>query len=319
MDAMPTFRDVLRARHVISQYLSPTPLYHYKALDDLVGTEVWVKHENHQPIGVFKVRGGINYMSQLSAEERARGVTTASTGNHAQSIAYAARMFGVRALIVMPEGANPGKVEATRNHGAEVIFHGKDFDEARVFSESLAEERGLRFVHAGNEPLLIAGVGTHTLEILEQQPGVEVVIVPVGGGSGASGACIAAKSIDPRIQVIAVQAQNAPAAYQSWKEGRLVEAQTATFAEGLATRVGFSLTQAILRQYLDDFILVSEVEMHTAMRLYLEKTHNLAEAAGASPLAAALQIKERLRGKRVALILSGGNSSIQHLKEALAD
>ena len=162
----PTFHDVLKARSIIRQYLRPTPLYHYGGLDRRLDAEVWVKHENHQPICVFKVRGGINLVSQLSADERQRGVITASTGNHAQSIAYAARLFGVRAIIVMPNGANPGKVEATRSHGAEVIFHGRDFDEAREFCDGLAEEKGYRYIHAANEPLLIAGVGTHTLEIL---------------------------------------------------------------------------------------------------------------------------------------------------------
>jgi len=315
----PTFHDVLQARQIISQYLRPTPLYHYGALDQLLGAEVWVKHENHQPVGAFKVRGAINLVSHLSADEKRRGVITASTGNHAQSIAYASRLFGVKATIVMPVGANPGKVEATRHWGAEIVFHGKDFDEAREFCEVLAEEKGYRYIHSANEPLLIAGAATHTLEILEAQPHIEVIIVPVGAGSGACGACIVAKTVKPAIQVIGVQAEKAPAAYLSWKEGRLVEAKMETFAEGLATRVGFTLPQSILREHLDDFILVSEAELRRAMVLMLEKTHNLAEAAGASPLAAALKIKERLQGKRIALILSGGNSSIQHLREALAE
>lgn len=314
----PTFQDVLLARRLIAPYLRPTPLFRYPALDKLSGMELYVKHENHQPIGAFKIRGGINLMAQLGAEEKARGVITASTGNHGQSIAYAARLFGIKAIIGVPKGANPLKVEAMQNFGAQVLFHGRDFDEAREFVEDLAEERQLRYIHSANEKLLIAGVATHTLEIVEEQPDIEVIIVPLGGGSGVSGACIAAKTMNPRIKVMAVQAEAAPAAYLSWKEGRLVEAQNTTFAEGLATRVGFTLPQAILRDLLDDFVLVSDDEMRQAMRILLEKTHNLAEGAGAAPLAAALKLKDELCGKKVAVIQSGGNTSLQHLREALS-
>ena len=163
--AIPTLDDVRAARERIGPYLQPTPLYHYPTLSELIGTEVWVKHENHQPVGAFKVRGGVNLVAQLSAEERARGLITASTGNHGQSIAYAARLFGVRATVCVPEAANPVKVEAIRAFGAEIIAHGRDFDEARVHCARLAAEQGLRYVHSGNEPHLIAGVATTTLEI----------------------------------------------------------------------------------------------------------------------------------------------------------
>ena len=314
----PTFQDVLQARRLIAKYLRPTPLYRYAALDKLVGAAVYVKHENHLPVGAFKLRGGINLLAQLTPEERARGVITASTGNHGQSVAYAARLFGVKAIIVVPNGANPLKVEAMQNLGAEVLFRGRDFDEAREAVEDLAEERNLRYIHSANEKLLIAGVATYTLEILEEQPDIDYIFVPIGGGSGASGACVVAKAVNPRIQVIAVQAEAAPAAYLSWKEGKLMEAASETFAEGLATRVGFTLPQAILRDLLDDFVLVSDDEMRQAMRILLEKTHNLAEGAGAAPLAGAIKVKERLQGKKVAVIQSGGNTSLQHLREALS-
>ena len=222
----PTLTDVLEARRRISPYLRPTPLYRYAGLDDRLGADVFVKHENHQPVGAFKVRGGINLVSQLSGEERGRGVIAASTGNHGQSIAYAARRFGVRATICVPEAANPVKVAAMRGLGAEVIFHGRDFDEAREHCERLAKEQGLRYVHSGDEPLLIAGVGTETLEILEDEPRIEVIFVPVGGGSGAAGACVVAKAVNPAIRVVGVQSQAAPAAYRSWRERRLVEDRT---------------------------------------------------------------------------------------------
>ena len=315
---VPTFNDVLAARERISHYLQPTALNRYPGLDALVGTETWVKHENHQPICAFKVRGGINLVSQLSDDERRRGVVTASTGNHGQSIAYAARLFGVRAIVCVPEGANPVKVSSIRGLGAEIVTHGVDFDEARVHAERLAEEHGYRYIHSGNEPHLIAGVGTQALEMLERQPDLEVIIVPIGGGSGAAGTCIVAKSINPKIEVIGVQSAEAPAAYKSWKERRLVEDRMGTIAEGLATRTAFELPQRILWEMLDDFVLVPDAEIRAAVRLMIETTRNLAEPAGAAPLAAALQLKDRLKGKRLALILSGSNITTTQLRDLLA-
>ena len=314
---LPTFSDVLRARRVIGGYLSPTPLHHYPALDRLLEARVYVKHENYQPVGAFKVRGGINLVSRLTAVEREPGVVTASTGNHGQSIAYAAKLFGVRAIIVAPEGANPVKVEAMESHGAEVVFHGQDFDEAKAHCEQMAQEQGLRYISSGDEAYLIAGVGTYTLEILEQQPDVEMIFVPIGGGSGAAGACLVAKTINSDIQVIGVQAAAAPAAYLTWKNRGYTTAQMETEAEGLATRAPFMLPQGILWQHLDDFLLVEEEAMRQAVQLYLEKAKTLAELAGAAPLAAALQVKERLRDKTIALVLSGGNISPEKLGHCL--
>ena len=316
---VPTFNDVLAARERISQYLPPTALNRYPALDDLVGTETWVKHENNQPVCAFKVRGGINLLSQLTDDERRRGVITASTGNHGQSIAYAARIFGVRAIVCVPEGANPVKVRSIRGLGAEIVTHGVDFDEAREHAAQLAEEHGYRYIHSGNEPYLIAGVGTQALEILERQPDIEVIIVPIGGGSGAAGTCIVAKTINPKIQVIGVQSAEAPAAYKSWKARRLLEDRMGTIAEGLATRTAFELPQRILWEMLDDFVLVPDDEIRTAVRLMIETTRNLAEPAGAAPLAAALRLKDRLKGKRLALILSGSNITTTQLRELLAE
>ena len=283
-----------------------------------MGCTTYVKHENHQPIGSFKVRGGINLIASLNEKERQRGVITASTGNHGQSIAYAARLFEVEARVVVPEGANPGKVEAIRNFGGEVIFHGRDFDDARLYTEQQAEEHGYRYIHSANEPLLIAGVGTYAVEILEVQPEIETIIVPVGGGSGASGVAIVAKAHDEMIEVIGVQSEKAPAACLAWKQGRPVEAETGTFAEGIATRFSFELTQAILQDLLDDFILVSDHDLKGAIVQLLKKTHNLAEGAGAASLAAALKLSDRLAGRKVALILSGGNLSLEKLRDAIA-
>jgi threonine dehydratase len=315
---VPTLADVLEARRRISPHLRPTPLYGYATLNELLDAEVFVKHENHQPVGAFKVRGGVNLVSQLNAEERERGVVAASTGNHGQSLAYAARLFGVEATICLPESANPVKVASMRGLGAELVFHGRDYDEAREHCEQLAREHGYRYVHSGNEPLLIAGVATETLEILEQQPQIDVIVVPVGGGSGAAGACIVAKAVNPAVRVIGVQSEAAPAAFRSWQERRLVDDRMETFAEGLATRTAFELPQRILWQLLDDFVLVSDDEIREAQALMIEATRNLVEAAGAAPLAAALRLRGQLMPRRIALIASGGNASREQLLDVLS-
>jgi threonine dehydratase len=313
----PGFADVLDAAKRIRPYLQPTPLRRYPSLDRLVGAEVYVKHENHNPTGAFKVRGGINLISRLSDEERQRGVIAASTGNHGQSVAYAAQLFGVSAIICAPENANPVKVESMQDLGAEVTLKGERYDDARRHAEQMAQEHGYRYIHSGDEPLLVAGVGTHTLEVLQEQPRIEVVIVPIGGGSGAAGACIAAKAIDHEIEVIGVQSEQAPAAYRSWKSGELIEAPNKTRAEGLSTATPFDLPQRIMRRLLDDFVLVPDDELDAATLVMIEKTRNLVEAAGAAALAGALKIKDRLRGRRIALICTGGNISPAQLRELL--
>ena len=314
----PSFDDVLAARERIAPHLSPTPLYAWPLLSELVGTQIWVKHENHQPVGAFKVRGGVNLVSQLSEDERRRGLISASTGNHGQSIAFAAKRFGVRAIICVPEGANPLKVSAIEALGAEIVTEGRDFDEAREHCERLAEEHGYRYVHSGDEPHLIAGVATETLEILEERPETDVVVVPVGGGSGAAGACIAARGMGGSARVIAVQSEAAPAAFHAWKNRNLETDEMRTVAEGLATRVPFELPQRIMWELLEEFVLVSEDEIRTATRLMIEGTRNLVEPAGAAPLAAALSLREQLAGQRVALICSGGNISLDQLRTVLA-
>ena len=313
----PGFSDVLEARDRISPWLSPTALRSYPRLSNLSGIDLLVKQENHQPIGAFKVRGGVNLLGCLDEEDRQRGVISASTGNHGQSIAWAARLFGVRAIIAVPEGANPAKVDSMRALGAEVVFHGKDFDEARGEVERRSAEEGLRYIHSANEPLLIAGVATCTLEIIEDEPDIEVLIVPIGGGSGAAGAGLVLEKLSPGTRLIGVQAKEAPAACLSWQEGSLVEAPMSTKAEGLATRCAFELTQQMLRKHLDEFVLLGEAEMTAAARLYLEKTGNLAELSGAAALGAALKLADRLAGKKTAVILSGSNISPGELRGML--
>jgi threonine dehydratase len=314
---VPTYEDVLRARKQIAPYLLRTALHEYPALNDFIGTRVFIKHENHQPTGAFKVRGGLNLISQLTADERERGVVSASTGNHGQSVAYAARLFGVKARIVVPEKANPGKVASMRGLGAEVIFHGATFDESRAHCEALAEKDELRYVHSGNEPLLIAGVATATAEMLEAEPEIEVIIVPVGGGSGVAGACIVANEINPEIRVIGVQSQESRAAHDSWSQRELVARPNTTMAEGLATGTAFLLPQTIMWERLNDFVLVSDEQLLRAMAWLIEYAQTLAEAAGASSLAAAYQLREKLRGKKIGLICSGGNVTPEQVQTAL--
>ncbi len=315
---LPTLQDVFVARNVIRRYLAPTPLYNYPALDPAVGAQLYIKHENFHPIGAFKVRGGVNFMANLDAETRRRGVVTASTGNHGQSIAYAAQLFGVRAVIVVPEGANPVKVNAMRSYGAEVVFFGPDFEASKRHCRTLEEQEGLRFISSGDEPLLISGVATHTLEILEERPDIDTLIVPIGGGSGAAGACIVAKSINPAIRVIGVQAAGAPAAFLAWQARAWRTAEIHTFAGGLATGEPYMLPQQALWEHLDDFVLVDDDDLRVAMRLFLERAKTLTEPAGAAALAAAIHVREQLRGRKVALIVSGGNVSPDELRQCLA-
>ena len=314
----PTFADVLDAAKQIRPYLQPTPLRRYPALDRLVGAEVYVKHENHNPTGAFKVRGGVNLVSRLSEEERHRGVIAASTGNHGQSVAYAARLFGVSAIICAPAAANPVKVEAMQDLGAEVVLEGDRYDDCRRNAERLERQHGYRYIHSGDEPLLIAGVGTHTLELVLEQPHIDTVIVPIGGGSGAAGAAIVAKAVNAKIRVIGVQSDAAQAAYLSWKSGTLQESPNRTRAEGLSTAVPFELPQRVMRRLMDDFVLVSDDEIDAATRLMIEKTRTLVEAAGAAALAAALKLGNEVRDRTVALICSGGNISPAQLKTLLA-
>ena len=313
----PSLNDVLEAKKTISPYVPRTPLHSYPALDQLLGASVRLKHENHHALGSFKVRGGVNLLAHMTAEELARGIITASSGNHGQSIAYACRLFGTKAVICLPEGANPLKVRSMQNLGAEVVFYGSNFDESREHCARLASEKGYRYVHAVNEPLLIAGVGTETLEIIEDFPEVDSIYVPLGGGSGAAGACIVAKSINPDIEVVAVQSAQAQGGYLSWRNRRITESPMGTEAEGLATSTGYELTQEILWDLLDDFILVDDDDMKDAIGILIDSAHTLTEAAGAAPLAGAMKNQLNIKGKSVALVITGGNITISQLKEVL--
>ena len=314
----PVFQDVLDARRVIQPHIYRTPLRRYPALSDLIGAEVWVKHENFQVAGSFKVRGGLNLVARTTEAERARGFISASTGNHGQSVAFAAGVYGSKATIVVPEGANPIKVSAMRALGARVLHHGPVFDSAREHAEKMAIEDELRYVHPANEPLLIAGVATYTLEVHEDIGEIDYMIVPLGAGSGVSGACIVSDAVSPSTKVIAAQSAGAPSGYLSWKRGDLVNAQMETEAEGLATSSSYELPQAILRKSLHDFILVSDQRIKEAAGRLIEGTRSLIEYAGAASLGAAMEMKETLKGKRVVIVASGANASMQQLADSLA-
>jgi len=314
----PTLDDVSAARERVYPFIRPTPLMRHPLLAAETGLEIFVKHENHNPTGSFKIRGGLNLIGRLSPAER-RGVVSATTGNHGQSIALACQRAGVPCTIVTPVGNNPEKNAAMRAYGAEVIEFGRDFDEARERVEQMQAERGLRYVHSANEPLLIAGVGTLALEIFEEQPDVDVILVPIGGGSGASGCAIVRHGLGSRAKVIGVQAEGASAFAQSWRSGvRVVGDKVDTFAEGMATRVTFDLTFEILQKGLDDVVTLTEEELAGGVRLALRATHNLAEGAGASPLAAAMKLRDGFAGKKVACVMTGGNIDAATLRRILS-
>jgi threonine dehydratase len=313
----PTLDDVHAARARVYPLVRPTPLLRHPLLTAETGLDIYVKHENHNPTCSFKVRGGLNLVRSLPPAER-RGVISASTGNHGQSIAFAAQREGVPCTIVTPRGNNPDKNAAIRAMGGEVIEHGKDFDEAREWVEQVYIERGLRYVHSANEPLLIAGVATYALEIYDELPDVDVLFVPIGGGSGAAGCALVRTALGRRTKIIGVQAVRADAFTRSWKSRSRVESASAdTFAEGMATRVTFDLTFDMLRHELEDVVTLTEEELAEGVRMALRATHNLAEGAAAAPLMAAAKLRDRLAGQKVVCVMSGGNIDAATLKKVL--
>jgi threonine dehydratase len=311
-----SLKETLRARITIRPYLNPTPLRRYESLCRLVGADVRVKHENHNPTGTFKIRGGINLMHHLR-QRGVGGVITYSTGNHGTSVATAARIFGLAAVVVVPEESNPLKVRAIRDTGAELVQYGADFEAAGRRTMELKEERKLYFVHPADEPLLINGVGTGFLEILEEMPDLEVMLVPLGAGSEVAAAITVLKSVRPDIEVIAVQAAASPAAYRSWKAGAIAAAENTTFAGGIATGTAYETPFALYSRHLDDFVLLTEEELYEGIALAAHHTRNLAEGAGAATLRAAVKIRERLANKKVALQFSGCNAAPAEIVSAM--
>jgi threonine dehydratase len=314
---VPTYADVVAAREFISPYLPKTPLVRINKLSEVLGCDYYVKLENLQPVGAFKVRGGVNLVGHEPAKQT---LVTASTGNHGQSIGFAGRLFNTRVIVYAPaENVNPAKLQAMRDLGAEVRLHGRDFDEARLETERVAAAEGFRYVHSADEPLLIAGVGTIGLEIFEDLADVDVIIAPAGGGSCVSGNCIVAHELNPNVKVIAVQSEGAPAMWHAWRNRNLEPYPTMkTEHEGLATRVPFALPNKILWELLSDFILVTDEQINEAVLLLARDAKQLVEGAGAASLAAAIKLREQLRGKKVVGVVSGGNLPLARFADLLA-
>jgi len=311
----PTLDDIYSARSALDGTIRRTPLLRHPLLDAETGLDILVKHENHNPTGAFKIRGGLNLIASLTDDERRCGVITASTGNHGQSIAFASERAGVSCIVAVPRGNNPEKNAKIRAFGGMLVEHGRDFDEAREWVEREIVSSGRRYVHSANEPLLIAGVGTYALEIFDELPDPDVILVPIGGGSGACGCCLVRSGLGRATRVIGVQALGADAFTRSWRSGERVSAtEMSTFAEGLATRYTFDLTFGILQRELDDIVTLTEEELEEGVRLAIRATQNLAEGAGAASLMAAVKLRDQLKGKKVVCVMSGGNISMEVLR-----
>jgi threonine dehydratase len=305
--------EIIKASKNVYRYLSPTPLRQYPQLSEIIAARVWLKHENHNPTCAFKVRGGINLLAQLTQCQKEAGLYTASTGNHGQSIAYASQVFHAKAVIYVPKNANPGKVAAMQSYGAQVVHFGDNFDQCRAAALEAADKNKGLFIGPTDE-VLINGVGSYALEIINDLPEVDVIIVPVGAGSGICATSIVAKAINPKIKIIGVQSAQAPAQQLSWKSKQLIEADVNTIAEGVATGVPFINTQKIMCKNVDEFILVDDKDIIKANKILIETTHNLIEEASATTFAAALKIESQLKDKNVVMVMSGGNISMQNLQ-----
>jgi threonine dehydratase len=308
------------AAALVRTIMPPTPQYRWPLLSRRVGAEVWVKHENHSPIGAFKIRGGIVYLDDLQrAEPGIRGVVTATTGNHGQSIALAASALGLAVTIVVPQGNNPAKNRAMRGFGANLVEIGHDFQAAYEHASTLAERENLHFVRSFH-PLLVRGVASYALELFQAVAAIDTIYVPVGLGSGICGVIAARDALNLTTEVVGVVAENAPTYALSFAAGRPVPTNRAdTLAEGVAVRVPDAEALKIILQGATRIVTVSEAEIRQAARAMFSDTRNLAEGAGAAPLAAAMQERARLGGKRVALIQSGGNIERALFAELLAD
>jgi len=308
-----TYADVVAAREVVYRHLPPTPMWSYPVLDAAAGATVFVKHENVQPVGAFKVRGGLTLLAGMSDAERRRGTVTYSTGNHAQSLAYASAVYAAACTVVMPAAASPAKAAAVRAWGAEVVLTGDNLEGAQRHAEECAERTGARLISPGDTPELVAGVGTLYLEILEAEPGLDAIVVPIGSGTGAGAATIVAAELAPKTRVIGVQSESSRAAFDSWHSGKLERRPNGTRIDGLATGRAYEFPQRILRAGLADFVLLSDDQIGEAQRLLATAAHTLAEGAGAAALAAVLNRPDLFAGKRVAVVCTGANADATEL------
>lgn len=314
------FLNIYKARNTVYQYLKKTHLIHYANLSDLIGTRIYIKHENHNPTGSFKIRGSVNYMANIPEELKESGIIVATRGNHGLAVAWAAKQVGVLCSVVVPHGNNPETNRSIQGLGAQLIEQGNDFYEAKRYCEDMADQLGYYYLKQGNEPHLLNGLGTMGLEIFEDLPDVDVIIIPIGGGSGAASLIRVVQAINQKVQVIGVIAEKAPALALSLKENKRVITESAdTFADGMAARSIFEVPYLIIKDYLSEVVMVSEEEIIEGVRLSLALTHNLAEGAGAASIAGALKIKESLKDKKVVLLMTGANLDRQHLLWALEE
>jgi threonine dehydratase len=308
----------LMARSVIYRYLNRTNLICYSELSRLIGCEAYIKHENHNPTGSFKIRGALNFYHHMSKEELENGILVATRGNHGLAMAWAGQFSHVPCTVVVPENNNPEINRTIESYGAELIVHGEDFYDAQSYCEELVDSAGYYYVQQGNEPEILNGLATMGLEILEDLPDVDTIICPIGGGAGCASLVKTARAFRPDIEIIGVEARNAPSFYSSWKKGEIVILDDAhTVADGLAARSVFNLPYTILKDTINDVILLTEEELLEGIKLALNTTHNLAEGAGAASIMAAIKIKDRLAGKKVVMIMSGGNLNMHTLKSAI--
>ena len=303
-----SLEDIRRAQSTISHMVHKTPLLSAHSLGQIAGCQLFLKAENLQRAGSFKIRGAANKIAQLSPDLAARGVIAASAGNHAQGVALAARHFGIPCTIVMPVAASIPKVEATRGYGAEVVLRGDSFDQAQRLAQRLARERGLTYIHAFDDPAIIAGQGTIGLELLQQMEDLDTVVVPVGGGGLIAGIALAIKETRPSVAVVGVQASSSSAFADSYRARRRIAVKSGpTIADGIAVGTPGRLTLPLVNRYVDDIVAVNEDEITQAMVLLLERSKLLVEGAGAVGLAALIGGKLLGAGKKVAVVLSGGN------------
>lgn len=318
MSTALTLKQIQEAQQAIHPYIFRTILDHSSNLSSLVGADIYIKMENLQKTGSFKVRGAMNKALKLSEEEKRKGVLAASAGNHAQGVAMAASRIGIPATIVMPENAPLAKVAATEGYGAKVILSGAVFDDAYQKSVEIQKETGATFIHAFDDLEVMAGQGTIGLEIFEQLPEVDTVLVPIGGGGLISGVAVALKSLKTSVRIIGVQAAGAASMIHALDIGKPAPiAQANTLADGIAVKRAGDLTFATVRHFVDDIVTVEEEEISEAILLLMERTKSLAEGAGAVAVAAALQGRVKLAGQKTVLILSGGNIDVNFLAQII--
>ncbi|WP_345781089.1 threonine dehydratase [Prosthecobacter sp.] len=315
---MPTLSEIEAAKALIRPHIRETPTYRWPLLENGLGLELWMKHENHTPVGAFKIRGGLVYMDELKRREPGvRGVIAATTGNHGQSIAFAARLTGLRAVIVVPHGNNPEKNTAMRSLGAELVEHGREFQEALEYSRELAAKEQLHAVPSFH-PWLVRGVATYALELFHSVADLDAVFVPIGLGSGFCGIASAREALGLKTKIIGVVSEHAPAYALSFQQRQFVEQSSTTrVAEGVACKTPNKEALELVMCHAHEIVTVNDDEAMAAMREIIQATHNIAEGAGALAYAALKKHRDAWQDRRVACVLTGGNASMSILREAL--